>query len=61
MKIFEIIGKGFFKTLTGKYQNIFVDCLKIIYISYRTEFSDGVDKEILVAWITDYFNKKMYQ
>lgn len=34
MKIFEIVGSDYFKALTGKYQNIFMDCLGIIYNSY---------------------------
>lgn len=57
MNIFNIIGSGFFKALTGKYQNIFIDCLEIIYNSYRTELSYGIDKEVLVLQLTDYFDR----
>ncbi|MBR1750619.1 MAG: hypothetical protein IJ740_07020 [Ruminococcus sp.] len=57
MKIFEIVGSDYFKALTGKYQNIFIDCLEIIYHSYRTELSYGVDREILISLLTDYFEK----
>lgn len=55
MKIFEIVGSDYFKALTGKYQNIFIDCLEIIYNSYRTELSYGVDREILILQLIDYF------
>lgn len=57
MNIFSITGSDFFKALTGKYQNIFIDCLEIIYSSYRTELSYGIDKEVLVLQLTDYFDR----
>lgn len=57
MNIFNITGNDFFKALTGKYQNIFIDCLEIIYNSYRTELSYGIDKEVLVLQLTDYFDR----
>lgn len=57
MDIFNILGNDFFKALTGKYQNIFIDCLEIIYGSYRTELSYGIDKDILIAQLCDYFER----
>ena len=60
IKIFEIVGTEYFKALTGKYQNIFIDCLEIIYESYRTELSYGVDKEVLVAQMCDYFDQNSF-
>ena len=57
MNIFSITGSDFFKALTSKYQNIFIDCLEIIYNSYRTELSYGIDKEVLVLQLTDYFDR----
>lgn len=57
MNIFSTLGNDFFKALTGKYQSIFIDCLEIIYKSYRTELSYGVDREILIALLCDYFEK----
>lgn len=60
MNIFSITGSDFFKALTGKYQNIFIDCLEIIYNSYRTELSYGIDKEVLVLQFTDYFERNNY-
>jgi len=57
MDLFSILGADYFKVLTSKYQNIFVDCLEIIYNSYRSELSYGIDREILLLKLTDYFNK----
>ena len=57
MNLFDIVGSDFFKALTGKYQNIFMDCLEIIYSTYRTELSYGVDREIIIAQLTNYFEQ----
>ena len=55
MGFFEIVCNDFFKALTGKYRNVFADCLDIIYDSYKTELSYGIDKEKLVMRLSDYF------
>ncbi len=57
MDIFSILGNDFFKVLTGKYQNIFIACLEIIYGSYRTELSYGIDKDIMISKLCDYFEQ----
>lgn len=57
MNLFDIVGSDFFKALTGKYQNIFMDCLEIIYSAYRTELSYGVDREIIIAQLANYFEQ----
>ncbi len=57
IKLFEIVGNDFFRVLTGKYQTVFIDCLEIIYESYRTELSYGVDRDVIIALLTDYFEK----
>lgn len=54
-KLFDIIGEDFFKPFTSLYKNIYVDCLNIIYDSYRTELSYGADRDVLVAKLTNYF------
>lgn len=54
-KLFDIVGEDFFKPFTSLYKNIYVDCLNIIYDSYRTELSYGADRDILVAKLTNYF------
>ncbi len=55
--LFKIVGDNFFKPLTSQYKNIYVDCLNIIYESYRSELSYGADRETLVTKLSDYFDK----
>lgn len=54
--LFEIVGEDFFKPLTSLYKTIYIQCLRIIYDSYRTELSYGIDREILVQKLTYYFD-----
>lgn len=54
--LFQIVGENFFKPFVGFYKKISVDCLRIIYDSYRTELSYGIEREIIVAKLTDYFD-----
>ena len=56
MQLFQITGNDFFKALTGKYQVVFLDCLEIIYRSYQTELSYGIEKEHLIVKLTNYFD-----
>lgn len=58
--IFSITGNDFFKAFTGKYQAVFVDCLEIIYNSYQTELSYGIEKELLLVQLADYFEKNSF-
>ncbi len=53
--LFDIVGEDFFKPFTSLFKCIYVDCLNIIYDSYRTELSYGADRDILVAKLTNYF------
>jgi len=54
-ELFDVIGDGFFKPLSSQFKKIYVDCLNIIYDSYRTELSYGADRDIMVAKLADYF------
>ena len=54
-KLFDIVGEDFFKPFTSLFKHIYVDCLNIIYDSYRTELSYGTDRDILVAKLAYYF------
>ncbi|MDE6502090.1 MAG: hypothetical protein K2L10_08415 [Ruminococcus sp.] len=58
--MFSITGNDFFKAFTGKYQSVFADCLEIIYNSYQTELSYGIEKEILLSQMTNYFEKNSF-
>ena len=57
-ELFEIVGEDYFKPLTSVLKRIYVDCLNIIYDSYRTELSYGADRDVLVAKLTNYFESK---
>jgi CubicO group peptidase (beta-lactamase class C family) len=54
MTIFNIVGQDFFKPLTSYLKNLYFDCLEIIYNSYSSELSYGIDREILVSTLADY-------
>lgn len=58
MQLFEVLGHNFFKPLTSKYRDIFVDCLIIIYETYNNELSYGVDKEYIIDKLITYFENK---
>lgn len=52
---FGVVGDKFFVPLSSQFKKIYVDCLNIIYDSYRTELSYGADREVMVARLTEYF------
>ena len=56
MELFDIVGDNFFKPLTSLYKSVYLQCLKIIYESYRTELSYGLDRDILVNKLTYFFD-----
>jgi len=58
MKLFSILSDDFFKPLTSKYKETYVDCLEIIYETYRTEFSFGVEREVLIGKLEQYFDER---
>ncbi len=58
-ELFEIVGEDFFKPLTSLFKRIYVDCLNIIYDSYRTELSYGADRDVLVTRLSDYFESQV--
>lgn len=54
--LFETVGEDFFKPLTSLYKKVYWHCLQIIYESYRTELSYGVDRDSLVRRLEYYFD-----
>ena len=54
-ELFEIVGDDFFKPFTSLFKRIYIDCLNIIYDSYRTELSYGAERDVLIAKLTYYF------
>lgn len=57
MNIFDVVGENFFKPLTSQFKILYLNCLTIIYDSYRSELSYGIDREILVSKLADYFER----
>jgi hypothetical protein len=55
INLFNIIPDDFFKPLAGKYKAVYTDCLSLIYNAYRNELSFGVDKEIILGELENYF------
>lgn len=60
MNIFEIVGNNFFKPLTSQFKIIYLDCLTIIYDSYRSELSYGIDRDLLISKLSDYFERSNF-
>ncbi len=58
INLFNIIPDDFFKPLTSKYKNTYTDCLGLIYNTYKTEFSFGVDKEVILSELESYFDRE---
>ncbi|NTW71343.1 MAG: hypothetical protein HGA49_03785 [Eubacteriaceae bacterium] len=58
MNLFQIIPQDLFKPLTSKYKETYLDCLQLIYNTYKTELSFGVDKEIIVDALEHYFDNE---
>ncbi|HZK54700.1 MAG TPA: Wadjet anti-phage system protein JetA family protein [Desulfosporosinus sp.] len=56
--LFDIIPDDFFKPLTSKYKTTYIDCLRLIYNTYKSELSFGVDKEIIVSELENYFDNE---
>lgn len=58
MNLFDVIPFDFFKPLTSKYKTTYIDCLTLIYNTYKSELSFGVDKEIILAELENYFDNE---
>lgn len=57
VQLFQIVSDDFFKPLTGKYKTVYVECLELIYSTYKTELSFGVDKEVILSKLIEYFDE----
>ena len=55
MDLYSVVGESFFKPLVSQFKVIYLECLKIIYDSYRSELSYGIDRETLVSKLVYYF------
>lgn len=53
--IFEILSPDFFKPLTSKYKTEYADCILLLFNSLKPEISYGVNREIVVKVLSEYF------
>lgn len=53
--LFDILPPDFFKPLTSKYRREYADCIMLLLNSFKPEISYGVNREIVVKALTDYF------
>jgi hypothetical protein len=58
LSLFQIIPQDFFKVLTSKYKEVYIDCLRIIYNTYKTELSFGVEREVILYKLESYFDDR---
>jgi hypothetical protein len=56
INIYGVLPEEFFKPLTSKYKDSYVDCIGIIYDTYKAELSFGVDKEVVMYELENYFD-----
>jgi hypothetical protein len=55
--LFAVIPEEFFKPLTSKYKKEYVDCIQLIFNTYRSELSYGVDRDIVLSSLESYFEE----
>ena len=53
--IFDILPADFFKPLTSKYRREYADCIMRLFHAFKPEISFGVNREIIVKELADYF------
>ena len=53
--LFDILPADFFKPLTSKYRQEYADCIMRIFNAFKPEISYGVNRDIVVKELTDYF------
>ena len=53
--LFEILPADFFKPLTSKYRRMYADTILLIFNTFKPEISYGVNREIVVRALMDYF------
>lgn len=53
--LFQVLPEDFFKPLTGKYRREYADCILLLFRSFKTEISYGVNRETVVKTLEGYF------
>ena len=55
--IFNYLNSDFFKPLTSKYHKEFADCIYLINNTFKNELTYGVNREVVVSKIEEYFSE----
>ena len=53
--LFDILPADFFKPLTSKYRQEYADCIMRLFNAFKPEISYGVNRDIVVKELMDYF------
>lgn len=53
--LFEILPADFYKPLTSKYRRMYADAILLIFNTFKSEISYGVNRDIIVRTLMDYF------
>lgn len=53
--LFDILPSDFYKPLTSKYRRVYSDAILLIFNTFKTEISYGVNREVIVKVLMDYF------
>ena len=53
--LFEILPADFYKPLTSKYRRMYADAILLIFNTFKPEISYGVNRDIIVRTLMDYF------
>ncbi len=56
VNIFNSLPENFFKPLTSKYKIEYADSIQLIFNTFKPEISYGVNREIVVSVLEDYFS-----
>ena len=54
--LFQVLPEDFFKPLTSKYRKEYADCIMLIFNTFKPEISYGVNREVVVRTLEDYFD-----
>lgn len=53
--LFEVLPEDFFKPFTSKYKKEYADCIMLLFNSFKSEISYGVNRDIVVKELENYF------
>lgn len=55
--IFQYIPNDFFKPLVSKYNQEYTEVIQLIFYTFKTEISYGIEREIVVGVLEEYFSE----